>query len=377
MSAAYAKHAGYPPGLPDPSRDPTPVILHGHARSLSTQDGYDVDPERSYARTPSPTPSENELLRRKGTGFGIDRGNWRKYFTRAYILRWVIIVVVILLLVLGAIFMQPIVRALKPTCEKVKKMPVGFLIPIAVIIALSFPPLLGAELIHVLCGLTWGAGIGFGIVAAGTIIGEISVFYAFRQCWRARAEKYELTNIKYGVVATVIRQGGFFLVVMCRLSSLPAHFTTVVFTVSGVNISVFASAVVVSLVKVLPTVYAGTLVRGIVDGDKSNTPKIISFVAILVSVVITIIAMIYIDRKVNAAKPAFVHARRKARQPLPIRAVDGEGFQIAAPEGQKAHGPPTHWVENDSQESLFPGYAKQAGPSQYPPPVYNYEDGRV
>ncbi|KZV75950.1 hypothetical protein PENSPDRAFT_646749 [Peniophora sp. CONT] len=374
------KHVGFPPGLPtNLNRDPSPDVLPGNASSRwssSSDDEYYAD--RSIARTPSPTPSEKEFLGRKGAGFGFDRRNWRKYFTRAYILRWVGIAVVITLAVLSVVFLQPIVSVLKPICLEVEQMTLGFLIPIALMIALSFPPLFGAELIQVLTAFTYGPGIGFAIVAAGTILAEISVFYAFRQCWRARAEKFEQTNIKYGALASVIRQGGFFLVVLCRLSSLPPHFTTVVFTLSGVNTFVFAAGVIVSLVKVLPNILGGSMIRGLTDGEPDHTIQILNFVSLGVTFIITITTMIYIDRKVEAAKPAFVHARRKFRQTQAIHVVDGECFSIAAPQGQKAYGPSKIIsAENASQESFYSGYAKQAGRKQdYPLPLYNHYAGR-
>lgn len=52
----------------------------------------------------------------------------------------------------------------------------GFLIPIAIMFVISFPPLFGHEIVAVLCGLVWGLGVGFAIVAAGTLLGEIGNF---------------------------------------------------------------------------------------------------------------------------------------------------------------------------------------------------------
>ena len=43
-------------------------------------------------------------------------------------------------------------------------------------IVLSFPPLFGHELVALLRGEFWGAWIGFGIVAAGAIIGELITY---------------------------------------------------------------------------------------------------------------------------------------------------------------------------------------------------------
>lgn len=52
----------------------------------------------------------------------------------------------------------------------------GWLVPIAVLFVISFPPLFGHEIIAILCGLVWGFWIGFGIVSAGTLAGEIGNF---------------------------------------------------------------------------------------------------------------------------------------------------------------------------------------------------------
>lgn len=67
----------------------------------------------------------------------------------------------------------------------------GWLIPIAILFILSFPPvrtptrhyplcthalttqLFGHEIIAILVGVIWGLGVGFAIVAAGTFVGEV------------------------------------------------------------------------------------------------------------------------------------------------------------------------------------------------------------
>jgi uncharacterized membrane protein YdjX (TVP38/TMEM64 family) len=67
----------------------------------------------------------------------------------------------------------------------------------------------------------WGLWIGFGIVAAGTMLGEIGNFYAFKYWCRARAEKYERNNLNYAIMAYVVRDGGFFFIFIARLSAIP------------------------------------------------------------------------------------------------------------------------------------------------------------
>ena len=75
-------------------------------------------------------------------------------------------------------------------------MPAGWLIPVALIVVVSFPPvgyliridllrktndcgfeqLFGHEIIAILVGVVWGLWIGFGIVAFGTLLGDIIIF---------------------------------------------------------------------------------------------------------------------------------------------------------------------------------------------------------
>lgn len=88
-------------------------------------------------------------------------------------------------------------------------LPGGWAIPIGIMFVLSFPPLFGNEIVHVLCGIVWGLWIGFGIVCAGTFIGEIGNFYAFRYCCQSRGDKLEKQSLVYATLAKVVRDGGF------------------------------------------------------------------------------------------------------------------------------------------------------------------------
>jgi uncharacterized membrane protein YdjX (TVP38/TMEM64 family) len=63
-------------------------------------------------------------------------------------------------------------QELRPFSEKVRDLPAGWIIPVVILIIISFPPLFGHEIIAVLCGVIYGLWIGFSIVAAGTFIGE-------------------------------------------------------------------------------------------------------------------------------------------------------------------------------------------------------------
>jgi hypothetical protein len=52
----------------------------------------------------------------------------------------------------------------------------------------------------------------------------ILTFYsAFKYCCRARGEKWEKTKITYACLARIVRDGGFKIALIARLSAIPGH----------------------------------------------------------------------------------------------------------------------------------------------------------
>ncbi|KAJ6588991.1 hypothetical protein B0H19DRAFT_226984 [Mycena capillaripes] len=254
---------------------------------------------REISRTPSPTPSEVDLLngvRKKPT--------WKT--TIRVILTIIIIVVVIALI---EVYHDKIVDALTPVAHWLHDTRGGWVIPILVLIALSFPPLFGHELVAMLCGLVWGLGAGFGIVAAGTILGEIATYCFFKYCCGARGKRLELSNMPYGTLAHIVREGGLVIAIIVRFSSLPSHFTTAVFSTCGMPFWIFLVAAVISLPKQLALVEIGVALAS--DDAKSNK---IQRIVLGVTIAVTVLAMLYIRRLMAGAKAAVVYSRRKARQ---------------------------------------------------------------
>ncbi len=198
--------------------------------------------------------------------------------------------------------------------NQVDSLSFGYLIPIGVLFVISFPPLFGHEIVAVLCGVVWGLWIGFGIVAAGTFLGEVGNFYAFKYCCRARGEKMERTKITYACLARVVREGGFKIALIARLSAIPGHFTTAVFSTCGMGIIVFSIAAILSLPKQFITVYLGVILEQSASGTTDTKSRIISDVVLAVTFLITIAAMWYIYRQMNKVKPQVIYERRKARQ---------------------------------------------------------------
>ncbi|KAH9010089.1 snare associated Golgi protein-domain-containing protein [Lactarius deliciosus] len=361
MSSPYPAY-GQQPGANDPYLYPpngssAPYSLDD---SSSTVHGKYEFASNRISRTPSPTPSEAAELARKGLFDWKSMASWRFWFRREWLWYYVIAVILTVITLFITVFHQQIVDKLTPMAQKVKNralddgtprllaaakrgyrvsavpnsllsscrcfgytpltdrilfasLPGGWSIPIAILFVISFPPLFGHEIVAILCGVVWGLWIGFAIVAAGTFLGELGNFYAFKYCCRARGEKLEKTNMQYGCLARVVREGGFKIALVARFSAIPGHFTTAVFATCGMGVWTFALAAFLSLPKQLATVYIGVIIES--TGKKETVAqRIASYSVITITTIVTIVAAWYIYRELNRVKPAVIYERRKARQ---------------------------------------------------------------
>ncbi|KAG8711290.1 Tlg2-vesicle protein [Ceratobasidium sp. 395] len=297
-----------------PSPTPTPSYITYSKSEPDYHDDHDTIPltGRGVRRSGSPTPSEKEELKAfEGTSRKIFRKeSWKD---RDFLITMAVIAVLIAITVVIGVFQNKIVAALVPAAEWVKKAPAGWLIPIAILIILSIPPLIGAEIIHILCGFTYGLWIGFLITCAGMVIGESITFFLFRYWLRSRAEKMERGGSgspRFGALARVIREGGFLVAVVIRYSAFPTHVTTALFAVSGVTFLMFLITLVLSLPRQLAGVYIGVLAKEAVEGHPSKLDQTLSTVVLVVTIIITIAAATWIQFRLKAAALAIIRERR-------------------------------------------------------------------
>ncbi|KAF5367937.1 hypothetical protein D9758_004472 [Tetrapyrgos nigripes] len=307
----------------------------------------------SMTRTPSPTPSELLAL----TTGAID---WKSLRSRQFWVRkewrwyYFIFTILLVLVALIAIKRNDIVHFLTPATNWLHDTPAGWLVPVAVLMALSYPPvrtsaqrtsnqdyqtkysqslsdMKSSECSVELFGAS-GSGLGSCKVfpsrymfphlflatysAAGTLFGEIITFYSFQSCCTKRAKKVEKNTISYACLAKIIREGGFKVALMIRLSIIPPHFATVVFAVCGMNIMVFIVAAFLSLPKQMIIVYLGVALSESTTGDLTTKSKLITAAVLIVGFLIAIATMVYVFRQMDKAKPAVVYERRKARQKM-------------------------------------------------------------
>lgn len=253
-------------------------------------------PKRPKGSAPDPEEEEYEYK-------NVD---WKRVLLRPKYIPWHILGIVILVLtILIAVHHDQVVDKLRPASEKIRDLPAGFLIPVAILIIISFPPLFGHEIIALLCGVIYGLWIGFAIVAAGTFLGEIGTWFAFMYAFRKKAVKLERTNLNYGALARFTRDGGFVVVLVIRFSIIPSHFSTAVFSTCNVKFWHFAIATFMTLPKQVVLVYLGVL---FVQQNKSNT---VNTIVILITGAITVVAGLWIYYKLMATKKVLLEEQRQ------------------------------------------------------------------
>lgn len=234
--------------------------------------------------------------------------NWKRFFFAPKYIPWHILFIVIgILTVIITLKHDEVVKHLRPWAEKVRDLPVGWLIPIAILFVISFPPLFGHEIIALLCGVVWGLWIGFAIVAAGTFLGELGTWFAFKYFFRNKAIKLERTNLNYGAMARLTRDGGFVIVLIIRLSAIPSHFSTAVFSTCDVKFWHFVVATFFSLPKQIFLVYLGVL---LVQNSNDSVIKTVMFTIVFI---ITIAMGVWIWLKMAKVKKVLLEEQEQRR----------------------------------------------------------------
>ncbi|QRV81721.1 Golgi apparatus membrane protein TVP38 [Ceratobasidium sp. AG-Ba] len=295
------------------SHAPQPVRPSSRSSSSSSvADPKNVSAEANDRRSASPTPSERVELREF-------EGTLRKFFrleswkNPRFLLTIFGIVILIAIVVLISIFQDEALKLFLPTAKWVRRQTVGYLIPIALLIILSIPPLLGGEIVMLLLGFTYGLWVGFLITCIGMTIGECITYYMFYSCLRPRAEKLEKVDgrtPRFAALARVIREGGFWVALLVKYSAFPSHITSALFATCGVSFSMFFLVLVLSLPRQLANVYFGVLSAEAARGRNSDEDTILSYTALGVTILLTIIAMILIQRRLTSAALAIIRERR-------------------------------------------------------------------
>lgn len=261
------------------------------------------------------------------------RKDWIKYY--------ILLILIMIAVVVMTIYHHQIVIGLHPYAESMRQLKagdieVGWLIPIAVLFIISFPPLFGHEIVIILCGLVWGLWVGFAIVSAGTLLGELGNYWTFKYACSHRASKLEKKDINYACMCTVVREGGFWIAFLARLSAIPGHLVTPVFATTGMSLGIFTCAAILSMPKQMAGVYMGTLFNAEeANQPKSTVARVVQYIVLAVSFLVTIFAALYIYRQMAKVRPAVEASWSGLRSTDPLHSEHYHGDSLGPEEQAK------------------------------------------
>lgn len=139
----------------------------GMWNSTSSEASSNNDPKRKKGKTEADNTAPGDMEP------NYQPINWKRvFFAPKYIPMWIILIIVGVLTAIITLKHDEVVDALRPFAEKVRNIPAGWLIFVAVLVIISFPPLFGHEVVALLAGVVYGLWIGFAVVSAGTFLGE-------------------------------------------------------------------------------------------------------------------------------------------------------------------------------------------------------------
>lgn len=136
---------------------------------------------------------------------------------------------------------------------------------------------------------------------------------AFKHFLKKHAERYERKSLNYACMAYIVREGGFLVILLARLSAIPGHFTTAVFATVGMNFFMFTIATLLSMPKQLVVVYLGVAIESSGSGTESTQSKIIKYAVVFLSTLVTIGVAFYLYGRMLKARP-IVQARMQQKR---------------------------------------------------------------
>jgi uncharacterized membrane protein YciS (DUF1049 family) len=125
---------------------------------------------------------------------------------------------------------------------------------------------------------------------------------------RRKAIELERKNLNYGALARLTRDGGFWIVLIIRLSAIPSHFSTAVFSTCNVKFWHFFVATFLSLPKQVFLVYLGVL---LVQEKQSNVVQNVMFGLVFV---VSMALGVYMWFKMKKVKAVLLEEQAKRRE---------------------------------------------------------------
>ncbi|CEQ43223.1 SPOSA6832_05133 [Sporobolomyces salmonicolor] len=267
----------------------------------------------------------------------VRRNNWKqsakKSFARKYWAWWITCIILIVALVFVAIYRDQIVAKFEPHKAAITNLPASWVIPIAILILLSFPPLGGHEIVLLVVGLIWGVWVGFGIACAGTFFGEMMCFFVFKYWFTKKAAEVENKSVFYACVARLQREGGIGIIIIVRFSAIPGHVVTAIQSTSGMSWWKYSVAVIISLPKQLAVVWLGDLfgqTSSTTDPSAQTKHRAVSLTVFFVTALASVVALYLVYMRARRFYPQIMQEADLRRTSSKDTYDDAAGDSLAA-----------------------------------------------
>lgn len=203
------------------------------------------------------------------------------------------------ILLVVAIFSNKLQSNLQPLASRMERLTGAWIVLSLLIAVVSIPPLFGHELLAVIAGYVYGIRSGFAILTISSILGETLVYFAFRFWLKHALDAFRSRHRQnYAIFVSVIEEGGLLMLCFVRMSVIPPHFSTPLFSSldSITWYSWLLANILASPVKFFPSVFVGALLR-----DKHNN-SLIGDLFFILSTVTTLGVLFHIYRKFMSKK---------------------------------------------------------------------------
>ncbi|KIK65363.1 hypothetical protein GYMLUDRAFT_38810 [Collybiopsis luxurians FD-317 M1] len=225
-------------------------------------------------------------------------------FGKMLLFIWALINVFLLIFII-VVTPARIFQFLYDEATELSRTPFGFLILGALILLVSFPPLIGHTTTVTMCGFAYGWRIGFFIAVIASVIASAAVFLLLRLLFSSRLRKWSKKHQQFQALELVVREKGLPLIILIRLSPFPpwVYSNTLFASIESVKLWQFMVATSFLSPKLLLHAFIGSRMAALSDGDQrqemDTSTKVLNGLLVGGGIVIAVLASWLVYRLVQ------------------------------------------------------------------------------